>query len=115
MGVPLSLSLINSFTNTGGGYQPLSVYKSRTGLVTISGVVNAPASPSGVIIATLPLGYRPSTIQRFAASTVTGGAIIGYALEDDTSGNIVCYCASNTTRIEINATFQTLNYVSGSL
>lgn len=115
MGVPLAQAFLNSFTNTGGGYQPLTAYKSRTGLVTLAGVVNAPATPSGLIISTLPLGYRPATIQRFAASTVSGGAIVGYAVEVDTAGNVVCYCNTNTTRIEINATFPTLNYVSGSL
>lgn len=115
MGVPLAAALLNSFTNTGGGYQALSAYKSRTGLVTVSGVVAAPATPSGLIIATLPLGYRPASIQRFAASTVSGGNIVAYAIEVDTAGNIVCYCAANTTRIEVSATFQTLNYVNGSL
>jgi len=115
IGMPLALGMLNSFVNTGGGYQALSAIKSRNGLVTLGGVVNAPASPSGVIIATLPLGYRPTTIQRFSVSTVTSGLIVGCAAEVDVAGNIVAYCSAGTTRIEFAATFQTNNYVSGAL
>lgn len=115
IGAPIALGPLNSFTYTGGGYQTLSAFKHRNGIVTVTGVVNAPASPSGVVIATLPLGYRPTKLQRFAVSTVSGGAIVVYAMEVDTAGNLVCYCNTNTTRIEINASFQTINYVVGSL
>lgn len=114
MGVPLALGLLNSFTNS-GSYQPLSALKLRNGLVTLTGVVAPPATPNGVTIATLPLGYRPAVLQRFVVAGVSGGSITSFAVEVDTSGNVVLYCSGSPTRIEINATFQTLNYVSGSL
>ena len=115
IGVPLSLALLAGFYNTGGGYQPLSFFKSRTGLVTLTGVVNAPATPSGLTLGTLPLGYRPTTVQRFVVSTVTGGTIVAYVIIVDTLGNVVIYCGATTTQIDINATFQTLNYIANSI
>lgn len=115
MGVPLAVPPIGVFSNTGGGYQTLTAMKSRNGLVTIAGVITAASNPNGLTIGTLPLGYRPSTLQRFGISCVTGGNITIQVIEIATDGSIVYYGATTTTRIEIGATFQTLNYVSGSL
>lgn len=115
MGVPITLAPLGVFTNTGGGYQTCTAFKNRNGLVSIAGVVNAASNPNGLIIATLPIGYRPTTLQRFSVSAVVGGSIVCQAVEVDTSGNIVYYGGATTTRIEFNATFQTTNYLSGSL
>lgn len=114
IGVSINAGMLNGFTNA-SGYRPLSFEKDINGLVHLSGVVDCPASPSGVIIATLPVGFRPTVVERFPISTLTGGNIVGYAAEIDVNGNVVAYCIGTTTRVEFNCHFRTTNYLNNNV
>lgn len=54
-------TLLNGFANYGGGFANAGYYKDKTGIVRLRGLVNTAANPSGLVIFTLPAGYRPST------------------------------------------------------
>lgn len=52
-------TLLNSWTNTGGGWAALSVRK-RNNELHLRGQINHAGATTGSVIATLPAGYRPS-------------------------------------------------------
>lgn len=115
IGTPRLITPVGGWSNTGGSYQTLTYFKSRDGVVTLGGVLTAPATPNGVGLGNLPLGYRPTTIVRSVVSAVISGNVSSAAIEIDTSGNIIFYGSNSTTRIEICAAFSTPNYVLGNL
>jgi hypothetical protein len=54
-------TLINGFTNYGNGFSTAAYFKDKLGQVHLRGLVNNAGSPVGLILFTLPAGYRPST------------------------------------------------------
>lgn len=104
-GVNFTLPLINGFTNT-FGYAALSYMRYANGIVTLDGVINAPATPNGITIAVLPYGFYPSNILRSVVSTVVGGLQDTGVVEIGSTGNLIFYGDNVTTRIEIMCTFQ---------
>lgn len=116
MGVPVSVAPKNSWTNTGGGYQTLTAFKDANGWVRVIGVVNAPASPSGTVFATLPVSFRPPTsLPRVVVdATVSGGVSTG-SIEVSTAGDITFFGSNSTTRVGVSFSFPTTAYLSGTL
>jgi hypothetical protein len=105
-GVYIPITPINSFTNT-AGYVNFQCIMYASGLVTLFGVLDAPASPtSGTIIGVLPVKFRPQNLIRFVAGAVVGGAISTCAIEVGTTGNVTFFGSITTTRLEIQTTFQ---------
>lgn len=104
-GIEIPLSLINGYTNT-VGYTSLSCMRYVNGIVTLNGVINAPATPNGIIIAVLPYGFYPSNLLRSVVSTVVSGSPSTGAVEISGIGELVYYGSNSTTRIEIMITFQ---------
>jgi hypothetical protein len=51
--------------STAGYYSGLQYYRDATGIVHVTGCVKAPAAAPNTIIATLPVGYRPSSSNIF--------------------------------------------------
>jgi hypothetical protein len=92
-------TLINSWANFGSGYANAEYRKDALGWVHIHGLVTSGAS---AIIFTLPSGYRPAVIERFATS-VTGGA--SGTLAVDTSGNVQLL-AGTMTNVTIDCMFR---------
>lgn len=113
MGVWTNATLTGGWSNAGSTYQELSFTKSRDGLVTITGVIDSPASPNGVGIFTLPTGYRPpaGTIQRSVISIYSGGVESSAAIEINSVGNVIYYGTNSSLRASICVTFVTPNYV----
>jgi N-acetylneuraminic acid mutarotase len=54
-------TLLNSFTNYGNGYAAVGYYKDKMGRVYLRGMVNNVSNPSGLVVFTLPTGYRPTS------------------------------------------------------
>jgi hypothetical protein len=110
-----TITPVGGWSNTGGSYEDLKYFKSRDGIVTVEGVLNAPATPNGVGLGTLPLGYRPDKIVRSVVGAVVSGNVSSGAVEIDSTGGITFYGSNSTTRIEICMAFSTPNYVQGDL
>jgi hypothetical protein len=51
----------NSFSAYNSGFAPPGYYKDKMGRVHLRGLVNTPAAPNGLVMFTLPAGYRPTT------------------------------------------------------
>ena len=79
------LQLLNSVTSRGTNYTPQ--YRKIGKVVYIRGQVNIPSHNSGIIMATLPTGYRPS-MEAKLFGVVTNNWI-------DTGGNL--WVATDTT------------------
>jgi hypothetical protein len=91
-------SLLNSWADYGSGYEPSGYMKDDFGFVHLKGIIKTGTPPS--IAFTLPVGYRPSNIVRFAinASGAFGSAYI------DTSGNV--YIESGTaTQVSLSGIY----------
>lgn len=113
IGIPVALTTQNGF-GPSGDYQPLMIQKSRNGLVSLFGVAACPAAPNGVVMCTLPVGYRPVAHQRFPVTALIGGAISAAAIEINLNGDVV-YFGGAATRAEVSITFPTPSYVSSDL
>jgi len=61
-------TLLNSFANF-AGYATAAYYKDKMGIVHLRGTVTRAASQNGIVIFTLPAGYRPSTSGRLGFTT----------------------------------------------
>ncbi|MBR8188101.1 hypothetical protein KDW82_03355 [Burkholderia vietnamiensis] len=113
IGIPVALTLVNGF-GPSGDYQPPMFQKGRNGIVSLNGVVSCPAAPNGVVIGTLPVGYRPVAHQRFSIAALIGGGIAAAAIEIGTTGDVV-YFGGAATRADIGVVFMTPPYISGEL
>lgn len=71
-------TLLNSFTNYGSGYASAGYYKDKMGIVHLHGLVQHVGEPDGLVIFTLPVGYRPST----------SGELIFMSYNADTLGRV---------------------------
>jgi hypothetical protein len=54
-------TLLNGFGDYGNGFSATAYFKDKLGQVHLRGLVNNAGSPAGLVIFTLPPGYRPST------------------------------------------------------
>lgn len=104
-GVATALTPINGFTNT-AGYAGLSYMRQANGVVTLTGVVDAPATPNNVVIAVLPTGFYPAELNRGVVSVIDAGSVSSGAVEIASNGNVRYFGANTTTRVEIMCTFQ---------
>jgi hypothetical protein len=83
-------TLINSWTNFGGGNPAAGYMKDALGFVHLRGMVGS--GTVGAAILTLPVGYRPAlSSARFAA---VSNAVFGY-VSIDNAGNVVLQTGSN--------------------
>jgi hypothetical protein len=60
---------MTNFTNFGSGYSTAAYYKDKMNVVHLRGVVNRAANHNGIIVFTLPAGYRPSTSGKLLFTT----------------------------------------------
>ena len=66
-----NLALQNGFTNDGAPFANASYFQNKDGVVYLRGAVNG-LSATGVVIATLPVGYRPTSLLSFSVPSVFG-------------------------------------------
>ena len=85
------LPLSNGWTNYGSGYQTAQYAIDFQGRVWTRGFLMAPAMPvTGVAIASLPPGYRPTgLIQSFQITSSNQTNAGGIQFDIETSGNII--------------------------
>ncbi len=68
-------TLLNGFTNYGFGFSNAGYYKDKMGRVHLRGMVNNVNNPSGLVVFTLPAGYRPSTSGVLIFTTLSNAAL----------------------------------------
>jgi len=68
-------TLLNSFTNWGSGYATAAYYKDKVGVVHLRGLVNRAANHNGIVVFTLPVGYRPSTSGKLLFTTQAASGV----------------------------------------
>lgn len=113
-GVLKTLTLSGGFTNV-SGYAPASYFKTRENTVMLKGYVEAATIPNNTLIATLPAGFRPLTLERFHAYATVGGVVSSGVVEVNTSGEIR-YFGSAATQVSISGlSFSTITHVIGNL
>jgi hypothetical protein len=83
-------TLLNSWTNFGGGYNPAGFYKDPFGIVHLRGVVQTGAPP--YIIFRLPSGYLPANQEMFS---VTANNAFG-RVDVLTTGDVQFQAGNNT-------------------
>ena len=66
---PFIAPTMTNFTNFGAGYATAAYYKDKMGVVHLRGLVNRAASHNGIVVFTLPVGYRPSTSGKLLFTT----------------------------------------------
>jgi len=93
-------TLLNSWANYGGSYNPAGYFKDSMGIVHLRGLVR---SGTASTIFTLPVGYRPDYRQLFATETSPN---VNGRLDVDTSGNVIMYGGSNAWFSLDGATFR---------
>jgi|GEM_PF-3678079 len=54
----------NSFTNYNNGYTTVGYFKDKMGMVHLKGMVTHTGDPDGLVVFTLPIGYRPGSGER---------------------------------------------------
>lgn len=95
-------TLLNSWTNFGGGTAPAG-YRKEGEWVYLRGVVDGSVS-TDVIIFTLPVGYRPPHDAEFVVFSRTGGGAPSInTLEVTTSGDVTHL--SGVSRVSLNEVF----------
>lgn len=89
-------TLLNSWTNTGGGYASASYYVDAAGWVNLRGMIQGGAVGSTAL--TLPVGFRPEYLTPLEGVAYTSGAPAGAAfLTVDTAGNISVLSPGSTS------------------
>lgn len=88
-----SFTFQNSFTDSGAPLQTCRYTKSR-GIVMIQGSASRAVSgfTSGMIITTLPTGFRPTSTVRFPGDNFFGPSTL---IDIDSSGNVILQMASS--------------------
>jgi hypothetical protein len=80
-------TLLNSWTNFGGGYQTVGYLKDPMGFVHLKGVLLGGSGASNTTVFTLPTGYRPGAHTHGAGGDAgVGGNVVD--VQVDTSGNL---------------------------
>jgi len=68
-------TLLNNFTNYGNGHAGVAYYKDKMGRVFLRGLVNNVNNPTGLVVFTLPAGYRPSSSGRLVFTSISNNAL----------------------------------------
>lgn len=95
----INLTLNNSWVNNGGAYSSATASKNKSGIVTLNGLIKGGTYTGGTNIATIPVGYRPSTSLIFPIA-ISGGVSM---LEVRADGNIyISSPLANNTWLSLN-------------
>ena len=105
MGVLKTATLQNSWVAFAVGTAPLKFIKSGDGLVHLYGCIKSGTTTNDTIIATLPVGFRPSEVIRAPVMVVNAGTpqIAEVSVESD--GNVRINYVLSSNQLNINLTF----------
>jgi hypothetical protein len=104
--------MLKTFTITAAGvvaapgYVAPAFHKDKEGTVYLKGAFSGAAIATGTVIGTLPVGYRPVGVERFAATGTVGGGPVSVAIEIDAAGAVKFITESGAA-----GTFGSLNNV----
>lgn len=87
-----------SCSNLGTIYRTCGFWKDPFGLVHLRGMLQFSGTPAaGQLVGTLPVGYRPTAYEDFAATGSSAGGTIAFPLEVNTAGSLNLYAAGGVT------------------
>jgi hypothetical protein len=90
-------TLLNSWTNIGGGYETTAYLKDGLGFVHLKGVISGGATATTAYV--LPAGYRPGA-KTFVSGTNNAGT--SSSVQIDTVGNVLVVIASAGTAVGLS-------------
>lgn len=85
-------TLVNSWVNVGGAEEVAGFYKDPFGMVHLQGTVRS--GTLGATVFTLPAGYRPAALERFAGDS--SGSTSGQTWAVSSAGAVICTSGANT-------------------
>jgi hypothetical protein len=85
---PAFVSPWRSYAGGGSAYGKIRFYKDYTGIVHLDGLAETTGTPSGSVIFTLPIGYRPSQQAVVIARGSPGGTETAVQLNVMTNGDV---------------------------
>jgi hypothetical protein len=92
----INLTLINGWVSYGGTFATPGYRKNNFGEVELRGMVKSGLTTNGTVIATLPVGYRPTSDKAYAVICNNGTAdVLGY-ISISTGGGIIFKSGANT-------------------
>ena len=95
-------TLLNSWVNSGSGFQEVGYMKDKFGFVHLRGVCEGGSEVADNVIFTLPAGYRPAQLEIFAVASANS---IGVAIVN-TSGGVLFRAGDNNYFSLSNITFK---------
>ena len=105
IGVVKYPTLKNGWTSRGPSEKTLQIIKDRTGTVRISGSVADGVSANGTVVATLPVGFRPSEVVRFGITGNNSGTPVMGEMSVDTAGDVRILFIAGSQYFTCNAAF----------
>ncbi len=97
--------LQNGWVDYGSGYTPLSFRRDRQGRVHLRGVIKSGTFTNGVVLFTLPLGYRPVYKVQLVAASWNNTALVPCLIDINTNGVVTILQANGNTSISIYGSF----------
>lgn len=88
-----SFNLQNNWVHYSATYNTPEFTKTNNGRVFLKGLVKSGTAASGTVIATLPVGYRPSGRLVFQTSTSPN---VAARIDVEANGNVIIYTGNNT-------------------
>lgn len=114
-GLKKLLSLNGGITNV-GGYATSGFYRTKEGSVILKGFVSGASIPSGTLLGTLPVGFRPIELERLTVGALIGGTQSVSAIEISPTTGAITYFGSTATQVVFSGlTFFTQSHISNSL
>jgi hypothetical protein len=114
-GVRIPLTLVNGFTNVDSGSALAGYWQSKDGVATLEGLVSCPATPSGLVMCSLPGAIIPPTNRFFPAFALVSSVASPQAVDISAAG-LVTYSGSNSaTQVSLDGiVYATITGVSGT-
>lgn len=94
-------TLLNSWTNLGGAYEPAGYYKDDMGIVHVRGIVTGGTTTLGTPILTFPAGYRP--LFTIATACVSNNLFGSFQITSAGNLNII---VGSATSFSLNFSFR---------
>ena len=105
MGVVKTATLLNSWVAFDSGTAPLQFIKSADGCVHLFGCIKSGTTTNGTLIATLPIGFRPTQIIRAPAVFVNGSAMDSAEVSVESDGSVRIVYVTANTQLNVNMTY----------
>lgn len=105
MGVVKTASLQNGWVAFGAGQATLKFIKTTDGMVTMYGAIKDGDRVNGTLIATLPVGFRPSEILRLGVFVINAGTPQPAQITIEADGSVRLNFAQASDQLNINVVF----------